>query len=453
MTDGHIQPVADANDERSKENSEQIYLHALEIRNQQLVNELEFLKQSRSYRFIEAIKKTPFAHVLVKLGKLFIRDRTPAERPDLDVAPSSGQGLPQELQNETAQRRATPKSRIPSFQQASDMEWVERQLQKPRPVSINHPDWRGILASSNELFRNVYLIPDDLTVESAKYYARLLREAAPPSITIQGFPITYFHLVKAIREIAPSIPLYNIWHGNLLYTKEDYDWKAFSLMKSLFEEGDFCKVGFVKAGLAEVMTKTGMNAHFIMNLIRHVPENPSTPLAPGTHIGIWAEPDWGWKKLPYAMLASLKLIPDSVGHVHNVSPRTQEFGESMHIEAEYQVNPISRGEVLAKIAQMHVNLYVSLTECAPMLPLESLSVGSPCLMGPTSHYFRDQDFLFKHLIVQFPDNPESIARYAIAAIEARSEIIAAYRQYAPEYNLRALNTLASFLECPLADLA
>jgi len=87
-----------------------------------------------------------------------------------------------------------------------------------------------------------------------------------------------------------------------------------------------------------------------------------------------------------------------------------------------------------------------LSECAPMLPLESLSVGTPCLFGPNSHFFEDHDFLRQMLIVPQPDSAFIIAKYIQQALEKRDEIIQAYIDYAPAYNQRAEKSVREFLE-------
>jgi hypothetical protein len=427
------------------------FVQTLQLRNQLMSDELNRIMNSRSYRAIERLKKSPFASTLVKLGQILI----PGKAPEINV-----KTIRQEPAQIVDQSSSTSYStgRVPLQKQKyspnrteSDQTWVENQLKLNKPLSINDPEWRGVLASANELFDNIYTIPDQLDENQATFYAELIKDAAPPCLIIQGFPLSYYLLVKAIRKAAPRIPIYAIWHGNLLHTKEDYAWNSFRLLKALHEEGDIRRVGFVKKGMAEIMSTVGMQAYFVMNYVRSIPAVPSQPFGNGKHIGIWAEPDWGWKKLPYAMLASLNLVPDSVGHIHNVSPRAQEFGDLLKVNAKYEINPLPHEKAVEKMAKMHLNIYVSLTECAPMLPLESLSVGSPCLLGPTSHYFLDHEYLHQRLVVPQPDNAESIAQHANQALSERAEIINAYKAYAPEYNQRALQALSDFLEYPLVE--
>jgi len=100
---------------------------------------------------------------------------------------------------------------------------------------------------------------------------------------------------------------------------------------------------------------------------------------------------------------------------------------------------------------MHLNLNVTLSECAPMVPLESLSLGVPCLLGPTSHYFEDHEYLRSRLVVPMPDSAWSIGNLIAQALEERTEIIEAYRAYAPGYNQRAGDSLARFLEMPIGS--
>jgi len=94
---------------------------------------------------------------------------------------------------------------------------------------------------------------------------------------------------------------------------------------------------------------------------------------------------------------------------------------------------------------MHVNLYVTLSECSPMLPLESLSAGTPCLIGPTSHLFEDQQYLRSRLVVPYPDRAEIIAKYIEQILEERDQVITEYKKYASGYNEYAKETLTRFL--------
>jgi glycosyltransferase involved in cell wall biosynthesis len=43
---------------------------------------------------------------------------------------------------------------------------------------------------------------------------------------------------------------------------------------------------------------------------------------------------------------------------------------------------------VALVARLDLNLYISLSECFPMVVLESISNGVPCLVSPTTSVLR-----------------------------------------------------------------
>ncbi len=69
----------------------------------------------------------------------------------------------------------------------------------------------------------------------------------------------------------------------------------------------------------------------------------------------------------------------------------------------------------------------------------------PCLIGPVSHLFEDNAFLFDRLVVPFPERAEVIADYLVRAIDERLEIAAEYRRYLPTYEARCRQSVEAFL--------
>ena len=65
---------------------------------------------------------------------------------------------------------------------------------------------------------------------------------------------------------------------------------------------------------------------------------------------------------------------------------------------------------------MDLNLYVTLSECSPMTPLESISLGVPCIVGPTTTFFDDSPLLRSTLVVPSPEDVGSIKATVDAAL-------------------------------------
>lgn len=312
-------------------------------------------------------------------------------------------------------------------------------------LAVCHPEWFGIRSSTFQLFDSVLEISDNLSWSNVDTYAKLILDANCPVVVIQGFPLSYRLLIKSLRRSKPDLPIYCIWHGNFMQSDEEYGWEAFRQMVDLQREGYIRRIGFVKKGMSEVIAKTGIEAGFVMNYVREIP-NESTPTsADGPHIGIWANAPT-WRKLPYAMLSAASLIPNAKVHGISIYPREAEFIKFLGLSAEMRKTPIPQEEMPTHISKMDINLYVTLSECTPMLPLESLSVGVPCLLGPTSHLFEDDPYLFSRLVVKFPERSDTIAEFIITALSERNKIISKYRSYAVGYNQIAREILCEFLD-------
>jgi hypothetical protein len=148
------------------------------------------------------------------------------------------------------------------------------------------------------------------------------------------------------------------------------------------------------------------------------------------------------------MLAALSAIPGAKIFCIGQNQRAQEFTRYFGLNAEFHI-PITHKEALKKQSQMDLNLYVTLSECAPMLPLESLSEGSPCLFGPNNHYFEDQPYLLSRLMVTYPDRSDIILDAIERSLAERDQIIQRYIQYAPGYNAHARKQLNEFIEMEL----
>jgi hypothetical protein len=95
-------------------------------------------------------------------------------------------------------------------------------------------------------------------------------------------------------------------------------------------------------------------------------------------------------------------------------------------------SPLPPDMLYREMRSTAATLYVTISECSPMLPLESLGLGVPCLIGPSSHLFRDHAHLREYLVVSQPLSPGAIAEKLKDVIRQREDVISLYRDYARE---------------------
>lgn len=312
------------------------------------------------------------------------------------------------------------------------------------PVAVAHPDWLGIRSSAAQMFDHLLLLTDELTEEDADSIAQRLLQRRPTAVVMQGFPFTYQHLVRALNRQAPDLPVHVVWHGTFMQATEDYAWRSFKLMCALQRQGKIRRIGCVKKGQEQILRHRGLDAHYLLNMYRQIPEAAApVPVAP-IKLGIWSISELKHKP-PYEMLAAASTIPGAqvVGSV--ASDRMVDFCKEFGLAQDFLGRMIPQAEMPRHLATTHLNLYVTLNECAPMLPLESFAVGVPCIVGPNTPYFEHNPYLQSRLVVPVADDAHAIARKIESALAERDQIIAAYREYAIEHNAESAQTLQRFL--------
>ena len=72
---------------------------------------------------------------------------------------------------------------------------------------------------------------------------------------------------------------------------------------------------------------------------------------------------------------------------------------------------------------MDVSLNVTLSECHPMMPMESYRLGVPCLTSRTSDLFLDDPDLYDLTTTDMPDNPDAIASACTRLLANRTEAV------------------------------
>jgi glycosyltransferase involved in cell wall biosynthesis len=315
----------------------------------------------------------------------------------------------------------------------------------PEAIAIFHPEWRGIRSSMQNHVEYCFAVGDDITPEKGKKLADLIASTRCKKIVYGALPLSYAVLIRSLATRHPDIEQFITWHGSFLQSNEPYNWEAFKGVLCLCKEGSVKRIGFVKKGMEQITKRIGIDTAFYSNYVRGIPEKPSTALDAGPHLGIWAISPI-WRKNPFAMLAATSQIDGATVHIHGQDEVSKEFAELFAIQHRFDSKPIPMEKMHEELGKMNLNLYVTLSECAPMTPLESLSVGVPCLLGPNSHYFEDWKALFDPLVVKFPDRAAVIAEYIDNALANRSFIVSEYAKFAVEYNARAVEEFQSFID-------
>ena len=322
--------------------------------------------------------------------------------------------------------------------------WRKRTTPEPPPVpppattrgivQVCHPEWRGVRESTHAFGDPVVEQPDLATLASS---LPQWREADITTIVIQGWPPGAEALARAAQPL--DIRVLTVFHSAPTQHGVDAgEAEAVEAMLRLHDEGLVDRVATVKAGVRSSFAALG---HDVVHLENRVPDvgdtsDHRTPRT-GLHAGIFLHPMWR-KNVTTQVLAAVELgatphvmADPGVGYLANA-------GMVVHDE-------LRRDEFLEVLATMHIALNVTLSECHPMLPMESYRLGVPCLLSRTSNLFFDDPELYDAATVGEADDPSAIAATARIILDDPDRLVVRANEALDRLDERARATWDAFV--------
>ena len=203
-------------------------------------------------------------------------------------------------------------------------------------------------------------------------------------------------------------------------------------------------IGFAKESMAEFYKQKGYNAYFVPNTVKNISSNVEKIKSDKIVVGLYSAGS-RWEKNTFNQLSAISLIPNAIVDISPESKLTTNFCNLMNIEIkEKNLKYMPRQKLLDRMAKNDVNMYVTFTECSPVLPLESLELGVPCVTGNNHHYFKGSK-LYDYLVVKSEDDINEIANKANEAVKNKDEIISLYKEWKKDYDVFVEEKLKEFI--------
>lgn len=315
-------------------------------------------------------------------------------------------------------------------------------------VAIHQPEWLGVSHSTQELFPFTLPIKELYDFSEITDIGKLIVRRKPKAIIFSGFAIGYYDLAKYIKSMDSSIKIKIYWHGNTTHMYEDYSWSRYQEIIQLCNEGVVSGWGFAKKSMADLYGKNGFPSFFVKNTVKHeiaiLLKDEKKIHGENIKIGIYASGST-WNKNAYTQIAAVSLIKNASVNAIPYNDRMKSFAQQLNVNLNGSEKAVPREELLVALASNNINFYVTFSECAPLLPLESMNLGVPCLTGPNHHYFEGTP-LKDYLIVNRPDDPIEIAKKAEYVMENVDEIMVLYNEWKKENDIESEVSIQSFLE-------
>lgn len=324
-------------------------------------------------------------------------------------------------------------------------------------IIFHNPRWMGVTSATKELFENLVPLQELPKSSYTDMIVQKISEIKPKQVIFSAFADGWESLARKIKRNNKDILLKSFWHGSHSQVIEDINWRTNLAVINLHKDGIIDVMGTCKESLLNFYVAQGYKAAFIKNTVRlsdelstlikeHKKEYEAKRIEEkdsALKIGMYAA-GLGWRKNMFTQIAAASLFDNAVIDSVPLSFESQVFTSKFGNVINGISKGVKREELLKRLACNDINLYVTFSECAPMLPIESMEVGTICISGNNHHYFKDTE-LEKYLVVDREDDVIAIKDKIKYALENKEEIFRLYKEWKNNYDLESKKSVEEFL--------
>ncbi len=338
-------------------------------------------------------------------------------------------------------KRKISKKYISNLNQAlSDIKKVNNKY-----LVMHNPEWLGVTNATIELFDSRVRCAELLRKKDVKKVANAIIESNVNQVIFSAMCLGWKDLAILLKEQNPKIKIKVFWHGNHSQVSEPYGWARNIEIIELHKQNIIDVFATCKESLINFYKEEGYKTAFITNTVKLNKKIKGNPPKDKIKIGIYAAKCDDWRKNMFAQLAAASLIPNAVVDMVPLNSEAKKFASFIGLRLEGLDNPIPREELIERMSNNNLNLYVTFSECAPMLPIESFEVGVPCVFGNNHHYFK-HDELEGYLLVENENNPMKIAEQIKKCLDNQEKIMKLYQKWKKENDENSKKLVKEFLD-------
>ncbi len=311
---------------------------------------------------------------------------------------------------------------------------------RPEIIAIVSPDFRGVRSATIEMVPDVIEISNIYSHKKAAELATEVIKYSPKKVLISGYAQGHDMLIEELKKADPSLRIFVLIHSAFIwfdvYPAENYVFERFI---KLAKDGIVEKVSCWKKDLGEYFKSQGLSTFFVMN--RFYPEKHEFKSIDKDNINIGVFGNNLWHRNITNQVIGALMIKSSKVHVNEISNHFFINKERLDIHGI-----LPKDEFLKLYKKLDLTLYISMTECFPMVAIESMQYGVPCLLSDTSDVYSFSPKLKSWLTVSTIDSPIGISKKIKEVIEKYNNIQKEIKDYLPVLKNAVERSIEEFLK-------
>lgn len=313
----------------------------------------------------------------------------------------------------------------------------------PTPTDTH---WLGINRATHNLFPSCTLdMPQEysrstLSGPDLVKFSDTLAGADFRIVVLSGFPAYWGNVLRRMRQRSRS-QVYHVFHGT--FSERGGARSAGSFLPvQLAKEGLIDRVGVIRQDIVDTIGKVyGIDCMALSNMTPDISGIRQRPLSrQRTQVGALGHP--GFNKNLHNQVVAAILLENTVAHV-------TEAEDFVYLNRPDRIvghgGTLPRDQFLSLLGSMDINLHLSFSESFGQVALESLALGVPCLVSPTTNVLDLDPGLRQLLTVTRIDSPTDIARHIGSLLPDLDALRPRCTAYADRMDAHARKLLEAFL--------
>jgi len=302
-------------------------------------------------------------------------------------------------------------------------------------VALTSSKWLGVRNSTRVLFDRTIEVPlaGNTNIErEGKLVREEINESRQP-IVISGGDDDHRKIFDSNKAIFKLRNCTLLWHGSITQWNDLHHFTSIGFWIDRYYAGEIKGIACFKEDLSVLLKDAGINTFLLKNFIprtfnsAHLIPN-TTDLKPDLqrplNIGLFSASSNDLKNLATQIFAA-KLSAT------NTRLLISEAGEHLPLMRRFSIpfsevgRTLTQEELCRTMEMSDLALYVTFTECSPMVPMEAVHAGVPCIVSRASNIYAGHPELEDLLVVERPDDAKEIA-LAIDECIANYEVLLGY---------------------------
>ena len=318
-------------------------------------------------------------------------------------------------------------------------------------VIIHNPRWLGVTSATKELFKNLLPLEEVFLDKNVNLISDMILNSKVKQVIFSAFDYGWDKIAIRLKKLNPEIKIKSFWHGSHSQVIEKINWETNVMIINLHKQGIIDVMGTCKESLVNFYKSQGYKTAFLNNTVvlndemkkRIENKKKNIQNTDKLKLGLYSA-GTDWRKNTYNQVMAASLFKNATLEVIPLRYELQKIAYKNDLNIIGSDSHLKREDLLLEMAKNDITLYVTFSECAPMLPIESLEVGTICITGNNHHYF-DNTKLYDYLVVEREDDVMAIYEKINYALEHKDEIFKLYKEWKKSNDERTKKSVEEFL--------